>query len=99
MRDLNRPELVIKHIPFYEGDRVRDIVGGTLRGRGQRTGFEDPRSPYGYRYHRHSLAQSLPKHLSTEFTLYTCHHQGYVKIQTDYVGVDPSGKVRIRLKV
>lgn len=88
-------EPVIRNIPFYDGDAVRDIVGGTLRGRGSRR-FKNPIAPFGYRYTNAALDQSLPKHLAERFTLYTQHHDGPNKLYLDFVGLEPDGRVRVR---
>ncbi len=100
-------EWVIRNIPFYDGDTVRDTIGGTLRGRGSRT-FKHAMSKwhtrckgvyFRYQYRKPSLCQSLPKHLSDRFTLYTKGHKGYRKIYADFQRIRKDGKIVIKLAV
>lgn len=88
---------IIRHIPFYETDKVVTICkGGRLRGRGSRTGFVNPVSPYGYKYYPASLAQSLPAHLATEFTLYTPYNTWATDVYFNFKGYTQDGKIRLR---
>jgi hypothetical protein len=102
-------EWVIRNIPFYNGDPVRNIIGGTLRGRGNRCGFKKPMSgvytvdgkPHQWQYHNMDLMCYLPKHLSEKFTLYTLSKAGggRPKQHTDFQRINRKGKVVIRLAV
>jgi len=102
-------DCVIRHIPFYDGKRVRKIIGGgRLRGRGSRRFKRAMRPPHKYYKSEHNptgvvaykyqteLDVSLPHHLSTMFTLY--HTEGgRHKIYFDFQRFNSDGKLVIRL--
>jgi len=97
-------DFVVRCIPFYHGKLVQKTLGGgRLRSRGSRIGFVNPQSPkhkaldYGtYRMNKLQLAQSLPHHLSTEFTLY-CTQGGRYKVYCDFQRIRKDGKIVLRL--
>lgn len=88
---------IVKEIPFYEAEEVKAILPGVLRGRGQRTGFDNPTAPSGYRYDGDALSRSLPKHLATSFTLYSGPINNRHQYYTKFKGFTPNGKLRLRL--
>ena len=100
-------DFVVRKIPFYEGKTVQKAIHGRLRGRGSRTGFKYPHSSvhtdrggikFTYKLSPSQLAQYLPHHLATEFTLYNTQG-GHDKVYTDFKRIRKDGKIVLRLIV